>query len=140
MSGRNAMANKKVKLGIITKFGTRKCFYTCVSFGSQGWGGGGGLPSMHHWSHVRGGGLHPRGDLHPGEGWSVSEGRGLHLDGGGLQPGGAGVFFQVRGSASGGEVVCIGGGGKTPLQGYTGYYGIRPTSGWYASYWGAFLF
>ena len=26
-----------------TKFGARECFYTCVSFCSRGWGGGGGV-------------------------------------------------------------------------------------------------
>ena len=40
-----------------TKFGARLCFYSCVSFCSQGVGGG--LPSMHHRSH-------DQGHLHPG--------------------------------------------------------------------------
>ena len=58
-------------------------------------------------------------------GGSASEGVCIQ---GGLHPGGS----ASRGSASEGEGV-----GQIPPQ--IGYYGTRSTSGWYASYWNAFL-
>ena len=65
---------------------------------------------------LSGGGLHPAGDLHPGG----------------------------RGSASRGEEVCIQGSGGSASRGVgqtpLGYYGMQSMSGWYASYWNAFLF
>ena len=99
-----------------TKFGARLCFYTCVSFCSQGEGEG-LCPCMYHRSHDQGG-LCP-GDLCPG---------GICLEGGVCPvkrcPGGS---LSARRSLSGRGVSVR----ETP---YT------VTSGRYASYWNAFLF
>ena len=106
---------------ILMKFKARLCFYTCVSFCSGV--GGGWLPRMHHR-------LHDQGGLHPG--------RGLHPGGGGLHPGG-GVCIQEGGLHLGG-LHPVGVGRPYPPTRYMEYYGIRSTSGRYASYWNAFLF
>ena len=73
------------------------------------------LPSMHHRSHDQGG-------LRPG-GFAS---RGLCIKGVCIQ--GVGVLYP--------GVSAFRGVGQTP----SGYYGIRSTSLWYASYWNAFLF
>ena len=79
------------------------------------WGGGGWLPSVHHWSHAEGGSASRVGGLHPmGRGSVCRRGH----PGGGMHPWG----------------VCI---GQTPPSGYCG---IWSTSSRYASYWNTFLF
>ena len=72
---------------------------------------------MHHRSHDHGS-LHP-GGLHLG--WFASRG----------------VCIQEGSASTGGPGDPVGL-GRPPR--YMGYYGIRSTSGWYASYWNLFLF
>ena len=64
------------------------------------------------------------------------------LNPGEVLPPEGGVCIQGRGLTMGRSAsrgVCIQGVGQAPLR-YMGYYGIWPTSGWYASYWNAFLY
>ena len=129
---------------ILTYFTARKrslerlCFYTCLSFCPQGWGGVGGvgIPAC-----IAGLQAHTRRGVVEGSGLGASPGphkggklRGLAW-GGGLQA-----------HTQGGEVEGSGLGG---LQAHTqgvSQHALRQTTpadgyccGWYASYWNAFL-
>ena len=79
--------------------------------------------SLHPVGSATGGGLHPRGGSSASGGMGSASGGGLQPWGGGLHPGGEGLHPGGLGR-------------HLPV----GNYGIRSTSGRYASYWNAFLF
>ena len=120
--------------------------HMCVILFTEGW-----LPSMHHMSHdqgvcIRGRGSASRGSASSGVCIWGSAFRRICIQGGSASRWSAsrGVCLQGReGSASGGGLGRLtslprGEVEQTPPR-YMEYYGIRLTSGWYASYWNAFL-